>query len=446
MRKISLCFAILFSVLASPVRAFDVNDMHQDIFLKLSLKAMTALDANDKSMAYKTLIKLFGLRKNCHTKARSSIEYWFANQYRSVKHDKKNTAAYRRLLRSANYLADLDWEGAEKTLQQIPLEQLKNKSFQQLYVLLGAYFDYGRRYRAVIAMANSFLARGATMADFPPDFANRVAGAWFVVSDIKPFVAYLETNPSAAVHDWMVTSHMRLGNTARARELQALLNKRDPNNFTQLMSMNTAERERLCKRLIPLYNEGLSTDASEATSGGVTPNVWAFLLCGKFEDAVNAVKKEVWVGQLSSCQATADTHNLTDGYNGLVACVYWANKLRVTGRKNEAQGQLLACVENIKRTLFIDKSTAYSQAPVVLDDDLDLYMKNLFGWNTEVYVLRGMLMEALQRYQDAVLAYEVVLNDHEAIPESLRLRVAQWQQRVKRKLNAAQTTPDNSAN
>lgn len=412
--------------------ALDVHDPHQDQFLRYGLKAMSALDAGSKPAALEALIKLYEERTTCTTESRVEIQYWFAKVYRAEKAKPENLQAYRKLFRAAVYLVDLDWEAADKELKTIPIKQLENPEFAKLLNSMSGYFDYGRRYRAIIALANGFLERGVDYKALPGAFMDRVLGAWFVVSDIKPFVEYMEKFPSAAVHEWVITSYRRLGNQQRANTLQNLLNKREPNNFTQLMTMSAAERETLCQSIIPYYNENLNTDKSEVKSGLSTPNVWAFLLCGKFEDAVNAVDKEGWAGQLGRCQAAADTHNLTDGYNGLVACMYWANKLRVTGRKTEAQAQLLACVENTKRILFIDKSTGYSQAPVVLDDDLDLYLKSLFGWNTEVYILRGMLMEALKRYEDAVVAYGVVLADKDTLPESLFLRIQQWQQRAQR--------------
>lgn len=418
-----LLLGVLLSIWPWPATAWDAEDPYHDRLLTLLFQAVTVEPGADDTQAW---AKVDDDLTACSTDKRKQL----VKQAREIAKadDAAARAALADLLRGAIRLTQRQWQAGGKVIQALPPDALADRRTPAVVEALLQNWKNSYRYQAILELVEH-LPEPARLA-LPASVVDKVVPeSYFVVGKLESFLRHMGN----AHEEWKVTVFLRQGQEDKARRALAESKQADGNHATLLFAPAN-ERQRWCEQRLKQQIKPLAAGAGEISGNADVRNNWTALLCGHFDETIRLAKQQHWEQARSSCGHSARIPNdLTADFNAVLAGAYLAAELRRRGDAAAAERRLEQTLADARRALYLDRHGDYSHSPVVIEDDIQVYMRRLFGWNAEIRIVLGLLEQARGHTAAARQAWQAALQEQAGEPglsAAWRQRLSAWLQRL----------------
>ena len=414
-------------------QAFDPQDPYRRVFLDMMLTLTSAAEvAEDWSEDWDSIRAVRDVQEElrlCGTWYRRDLLNHLLTVMDTAREDPDLMAGVADIIRASVAFANMNEELGKFSLEAISDTILAREDMQTLIAYITQYMGQEDQYYGNLWFGEVLVPRGLA----PPQLANnRYPKAEFLVGDLEDYIPYAELSFGDTFLDWPITAAMRAGRDDLARRLQADYDRTVPTNITKLLFLETpTARAAQCQGLLQgvrdrlMESENLTAPA-EAESTGVRFASWTLLLCGQFADSRRSARKMGWDRMARSCGFYRETSNVTDFYNAILSGSYLASEQRQSGELLRSAFTLEEIVAEIRQVLYLDSFTGLGHINIVLDEDIELYMKHLHGITPELRVVQGLLEEARGNTRLAVDAWKAALESEDALHERWIITLQAW--------------------
>ena len=400
--------------------AFDPQDPYRRIFLDMMLTFTSAAEnAEDWTEDWDSIRAARDVQEElrlCGTWYRTDLLNHLLTVMTNAKEEPEVLSGVADVVRAAVAFGRMNEDVGKLSLEAVSNDILARDDMQQLIHYVTQYLGLEDQYYSNLWFGEALVPRGLAPLSLSDD---RFPKAQFLVGDLNDYLPFAERQFGSTFLDWPITAALRAGRTDLANRLQADYDLTRPDNITKLLFLETRTAQAAhCQGLLQgvrdrlMENDNLTATA-EAASTGVRFSSWTLLLCGQFADSRRSARKQGWFTQSRRCGFYRESSNVTDFYNAILSGSYLATEQRKSGELLRSAFTLEEIVAEIRQVLYLDSFTGLGHINIVLDEDIEIYMKHLHGMTPELEVVKGLLEEARGNTDVAVGAWRAALDSDE---------------------------------